>query len=282
MNQLFMTLLSGLFLFIFSCRTPESAEPAKQPQTESRSAENSATSIQRDFTVNPENILRDFSTWYHYTHYTIRLAQDFIGLNTDSAAIHKANFLTLLQTGNFVPFKTGEQDGKSVYKLYRLRQRNNDIVSTIKLLAATEMEHFKMEGNELPYYSFADLSGKRYSKVNTKGNTLLIKCWFINCVACVKEFPELNRLVDKYHHKNDLQFLSLATDARDDLVSFLHKRVFKYVVVANAGEYMSEKLKISAYPTHILVDKKGKIVKVTNSVDDMIPFLEKEIAETAL
>ena len=43
------------------------------------------------------------------------------------------------------------------------------------------------------------------------------------------------------------------------------------------GEYMTDKLEIGIYPTHILVNRNGKIVKVTNTLEDMIPSLEREI-----
>ena len=39
---------------------------------------------------------------------------------------------------------------------------------------------------------------------------------------------------------------------------------------------MSRDLTIKEYPTHLLIDKHGKIIKVTDSIDDMIPFIEKQ------
>jgi peroxiredoxin len=279
MKKFLTTLLPGLLLLMCSCQTPVTNKPAQQLQTESESTPKPDTPLQKNFTVNPEAILKDFMTWYSYTYYNIHLAQDFIGLDADSVTIHKTDFLTKLETGKYVPLKIKEQNNSPVYKLFRLQNPNQEIQSSIKQLAATEMGHFKMEGSELPDFDFTDLNGKKYNKANTKGNILLLKCWFINCVACVKEFPELNRLVDKYHGKNDLLFISLATDSKEKLVSFLSKKQFKYAVVPHEEEYMSEKLGIAAYPTHILVDRNGKIVKVTNTAEDIIPFLERQIGK---
>ncbi len=138
-----------------------------------------------------------------------------------------------------------------------------------------------MEGKELPEYEFTDLNGKVYDKTSTKGKALLIKCWFIGCVACVKEFPELNKLVDEYKDRNDILFISLATDSKQDLTSFLNKKQFKYAVVPDKGKYMSDQLVVNAYPMHVLIDKKGKIVKITNSTDDIIPFIEKQTEKSS-
>ena len=114
------------------------------------------------------------------------------------------------------------------------------------------------------------MNGKTYDRFTTKGKVLVIKCWFIRCVACLKEFPELNKLVDKYKDRNDMLFISLAIDSKQDLISFLNTKEFKYAVVPD-----KEKC-ITAYPTHILIDKNGKIVKVVNGIDDLIPFIEKQ------
>jgi peroxiredoxin len=274
-------LLSVLLQLFFSCTSHDAVEQARQTSGETK-IETSPDSEKQNFVIDPAATLKDFITWYNYTYHNIRLAQDFIGLNVDSVAIPKNDFLTNLETGNFVPFKVDEQNKKPVYKLYRLRQKNQDIQSVIKQLAATEIEHARMEGSVLPGFDFTDLNGKTYNKASTKGTVLLLKCWFINCVACVKEFPDLNRLVVKYQAKNDLLFVSLATDSKEKLVSFLSKREFKYAVVPDAEEFISDKLGVANYPTHILVDRNGKIIKVTNAVEDIIPFLEKQIETTIL
>src|SRR6476620_8522768 len=110
-----------------------------------------------------------------------------------------------------------------------------------------------MEGKQMPAFDFKDLDGKQYTTANTKGKVVVLKCWFINCFACVQEFPQLNRLVSSFQNKKDPLFVSLASDSKPALTSFLIKRPFSYAVVPNAGKYMNDALKISAYPTHLLI-----------------------------
>jgi hypothetical protein len=59
------------------------------------------------------------------------------------------------------------------------------------------------------------------------------------------------------------------------LESFLQKIRFDYQTVARQGPYMSDKLKVTAYPTHFLINKVGEVVKVANSVDEIKMFLER-------
>jgi peroxiredoxin len=216
-------------------------------------------------------------TWYRYTYHNIRLARDFTPLDVDANAITKTAFLKKLSTGNFIALKVAKRGGSPVYQLYPLADKQPDIQNTIKQMAESAKALADYEGKSLPDYSFTDINGTVYNKQNTGGKLLLIKCWFINCVACVKEFPELNALVDKYKDRQDIAFISLATDPKQNLQAFLQKKPFKYAVVPAAGDYMKDKLGITAYPTHFLVDRNGRVLKATNDIKDLLPSLEKAL-----
>jgi len=50
---------------------------------------------------------------------------------------------------------------------------------------------------------------------------------------------------------------------------------FDYQTVAAQASYMSDNLKVYANPTHFLVDKAGKVIKVANSADEVETFLKR-------
>jgi thiol-disulfide isomerase/thioredoxin len=179
-----------------------------------------------------------------------------------------------------VAFKIKISQGKLVYKLYKLNSKDESIKATIKQMATTEMVHFKMEGTEMPKYNFTDLNGKTYDNTSTKGKIVVLKCWFIHCVACVKEFPDLNNLVQENKNRNDILFISLAMDSKQDLITFLKTKEFKYAVIPETKSFMNDKMHITEYPTHLLIDRNGKIVKVVNRIEDLIPFINKEELKT--
>jgi peroxiredoxin len=133
-----------------------------------------------------------------------------------------------------------------------------------------------MEGKELPNYQFEDIAGHKYNNVNTRGKIIVLKCWFIHCVACVKEFPELNKLVDNYKNRKDILFVSLAFDNKKDLKSFLKMHRFNYDVVPNQQTFMMDRLSINTFPTHIIIGKDGKIRKAVDNYKDLLPALNKE------
>jgi peroxiredoxin len=267
MNKVFQIFL---LIALLSCNNKEN----ENSQIDKKN--NRDNRLKEVFNIDPKTITKDFDTWYNYTYYKIHLSQDFIGLDTDSIQIDKLSFLIKLKSGNKIPFKINVLEGKPVYKLYSFDTIDEGIKTTIKQMALTEIAHLKMEGMDIPDFNFTDINGNNYSKSSTKGKIMILKCWFVHCTACVKEFPELNRLVDENKDIPEVLFISLALDSKQDLQNFIKTKEFKYAVVPNTESYMTNKLRITQYPTHLLINKNGKIVKVANRIEDLIPFLNKE------
>ena len=164
------------------------------------------------------------------------------------------------------------------YKLHKLDVQTNASISiAMQQFAKTHYQYFKMEGNKIPDFSFIDLNGKIYNPETTKGKVVVLKCWFIRCSMCINEIPKLNKVVKKYQNNKDIVFLSLAYDEEEELKQFLMKTKFDYVVSAIPEQYFDEKIKIIAYPTHIIVSKTGIISKVNNNADEIIGALEEEL-----
>jgi peroxiredoxin len=223
-----------------------------------------------------DGILKDLNSWWSYTYQNIDLSQDFIALAPNDKILSKRVFLQLLTTGDFYPVKTNNRNHLPCYKLGNLNTTDKEIPNTIIQWAGEKLFYSDMEGRELPPYNFKDLAGKTYNNVTTRGKIMVLKCWFIHCTACVKEFPDLNKLVDDYRNRKDLLFVSLASDNKPDLVNFLKTHKLNYAVIPNQQEYMGDKLHVYSYPTHIIVGKDGKIAKVLDNYNDLQRALKKE------
>jgi thiol-disulfide isomerase/thioredoxin len=135
-----------------------------------------------------------------------------------------------------------------------------------------------MKGKELQGFNFTDLDGKVYDKVTTAGKIVVLKCWFIGCVPCIEKMPALKELVNQYKNQRDIVFVSLAFDKKEDLKKFLAKKTFDYAVVANQKDYLIKDLEVTSFPTHILINKKGKVVKVAGSYEEMETALKKVVS----
>lgn len=225
-----------------------------------------------DFSI----IQKDYMSWWNYYSKNIALSSDFISLDENSNIISKEHFLEFLTSGDFIPIKLSSKDTLFYYKLYKLNSNCDDIKSTIKSESLYSYENFKKEETQFPEFNFKDLNGKIYNKETTKGKIIVLKCWFIHCQRCVQEMPELNKLLKKYKNRKDILFISLATDTNQELEKFLTKKIFNYAVVPNQESYIKETLNISAYPTHIIINKKGKISKVVSNYKELSIALKKE------
>lgn len=223
----------------------------------------------RDPIVNVENLQKDFTKWWNYYNQQINLSSEFTAIDHSSNKISKERFLNELITGKYIPVELISNDAsKPIYKLFQINEKSaKDITLAIKNASIVEYEHFKMEGQKFPGFSFKDLNGRLYTNENTKGKVVVLKCWYISCVACVAEFPELNELVNQYKDRDDIVFVSLAFNDEEALKAFLIKKPFNYATVPDQKLYLKDTLKVKMYPTHFIIDKDGIIIKVVNIAD---------------
>ena len=276
MKNFVSLLLIGAAFGLLSCdggaSTKVENEPGESPP------DSPATASDRRFSVNSAALQKDFITWWTYLNSHVKLSQDFVGLDVDSTVIRKADFLQRLTSGSVVPFKVMVRAGVPYYRLYPVAESQADIKAAIKQKAAGEIAHFNREGQLLPTYTLTDIQGKTYTPATTQGKLVVLKCWFIGCVACVQEFPEVNRLVESCRDRSDILFISLAMDKKENLVNFLRTHELKYTTVPNMKGFMQQQLNVDSYPTHILLDRAGRIVKVTDRMDELKPFIDKQLA----
>lgn len=217
----------------------------------------------------------EYMNWWTYHYNTIKFGCDFIGLNVDSAIVNKAEFLTQLQSGEYLPFKLDSAENKPVYKLYELDSYDyEDISNTLMSQAKMALFNYNLEGKLFPAIEEKSLNGFSFDIENRKGKLTLFKTWFIGCKACIAEFPELNEMVESQKENENILFVSLATDNRDKLTTFLSKKPFSYEVIPNQQSLM-DNLNIHAYPTHIIVDQDNKILKVCGSFEDLTAYIEE-------
>jgi len=271
--------LSAIFLslafFLASC-----SQNSKSDKTKVESAQVSAVEKDTLETGEPEyalaSITADFMQYWNYHARYVKLYRDFLALDEDAKPIKKEAFLIKLTTGKYLPLLIHTENSGGSYKLVKIPANlAKDGAAVIADYAKTQLRYFKMEGKPISRFNFKDVNGVEYSSENTKGKIVLFKCWFIGCKTCVEEMPELNRIVEQYKNRKDILFISLAIDDKKPLQEFLTKTKFEYATVPNQEKYMTEKLKVNAYPTHFLIDKNGILVKTVDTGTEISEVLEQ-------
>lgn len=226
--------------------------------------------------VNPSEIQRKFMDWWTYQYNEIMLSRDFVALDSNSKEITKETFLKVLSEGNYIPIRLESDKDVFYYKLFKIEPTSDtSIKASISEVAFNEIQNYKKEGEPFPEFSFKDLNDNLITNENLKGKIVVVKCWYIHCAACVKEFPEVNQLVEEYKNRKDIVFISLAEDSPEQLKPFLVRKPLSYSVVPNMKTYMNLTLQLNAFPTHFIINKEGLIVKVLSDSKSLEVALAK-------
>ena len=227
--------------------------------------------------VDPIQIQKTYTAWSAYQSKNIMLSRDFTALDLLSKEISKESFLNQLANGNFIPVRLKSENGVYVYKLFKiLPKTDTSIKATINQIGFDAYKNFKMEGTAFPPFSFKDLDGNEVSNKTMKGKIIVIKCWYIHCTPCIREFPQVNRLVAEYKDRKDILFISLAEDSAEQLKTFLVRKPLSYSVIPDMKVYMNESLQLNSFPTHFILNKEGLISKVLPNFESLEVALAKE------
>jgi peroxiredoxin len=226
--------------------------------------------------VDPIQIQKTFQDWSAYNK-KIMLSRDFTALDASSKEITKESFLDQLANGNFIPVRLKSEAAIYIYKLFKIQPKSDtSIKATINQIGFDAYKNYKMEETAFPKFSFKDLDGNLVTNESMKGKIIVIKCWYIHCTPCIREFPQVNKLVSAYKDRKDILFMSLAEDSPEQLKTFLARKPLLYSVIPNMKDYMNEALQLNSFPTHFILNKEGMIAKVLPNFESLEVGLAKE------
>lgn len=114
-------------------------------------------------------------------------------------------------------------------------------------------------GGKMPKYNLTDLDGNNYNSDSLKGKVVVINFWFKACGPCKQEIPYLNGLVDYYKSNENVKFIALGLDDSIACGIFLQRIPYNYYIIPDSRS-LAESWQIHGFPTHIIIDKKGKII----------------------
>lgn len=128
---------------------------------------------------------------------------------------------------------------------------------------------------KMPEFNITDVNGINYDNESLKGKKVVLNFWFAKCAPCIKEIPELNRLVKKYSNNSNVVFIAITFDNQDTNKVFLNKTEFKYNQVVDQKELI-RKMGVVNYPTNMVIDEEGKIIFIQSGYVDNIKDLIDE------
>ncbi len=134
-------------------------------------------------------------------------------------------------------------------------------------------------GRRPPEFEVTDLNGNFLTLSNFKDKVIVLKFWFRACMPCIKEMPELNRLVADYGE--EVAFIGASLDSKEDCERFLQAKRFDYDIVPDALQF-ARSYNVPGYPTHVIINRQGKVEAVYKGVNNNIYGKLKSAIDRAL
>ena len=105
-------------------------------------------------------------------------------------------------------------------------------------------------------------NGKTVKLTDLKGKVVLLDFWYRGCLPCLKATPVLMKLQEEF--KNDLVIIGINDrDDKEDISDYYaYKKNIHYFSTYKTETDISKILKINAFPTFIIINQKGEIVKI--------------------
>lgn len=120
-------------------------------------------------------------------------------------------------------------------------------------LHAQTVKDFNLKDLQNTYQTFENLKGEKLT---------VIDFWATWCKPCMKAIPEINKLYKEFKEKG-VSFISINGDGPRSIakVGPVSKSLqIEYTVLLDIDSTVKTQLNLSAFPTLILVNPKGKIV----------------------
>ena len=105
--------------------------------------------------------------------------------------------------------------------------------------------------------SLVDQSGTKVSLDDLKGKVVVFDVWSSSCIICIKKFPDLQKLHDRYRHDSTVKIISLNIPLDRDKQLKPEKFTMPYSFGKLYFSHQSEadKLSIKAVPLILIFDK---------------------------
>lgn len=140
-------------------------------------------------------------------------------------------------------------------------------MTTLTLLAQGNNQ---VEPKPAPPFTLQDLEGNEVSLEDYRGKVVVLDFWATWCAPCIKSFPAMQMVIDRYKEDPDVAFFFINTwEQREDpaefVRQFMEKRGFDFSVLIDKKDPVSkrnpvvESYGVSGIPATFVIDSNGNI-----------------------
>lgn len=154
--------------------------------------------------------------------------------------------------------------GYQVTEGYEISSQDVRLELEAKLLSEAELEGVTFQlGDVFADVSFVTPDGKNYtiSELLKEKKAVILNFWYLNCGPCKMEFPYLQEAYEQYSHVLEVIAIN-PLDGTDATVADFQKEMSLTFPMAVADMKWEEYMKLTAYPTTVVIDRYGTIAMI--------------------
>ncbi len=151
----------------------------------------------------------------------------------------------------------------------RMKAVYEPLLKRAKAQAEAEEKAKKVQaaGVEAPDFTLKDIKGNDFTLSSLRGKYVVLDFWGSWCGWCIKGMPEMKKYYEKYKGKFEIVGIDCNdTDAKWKAAVEKHQLPWLHVYNPREGG-IAEKYAIQGFPTKIVLDPNGKIVKTITGED---------------
>jgi len=124
-------------------------------------------------------------------------------------------------------------------------------------------------------YQLINLKNKKTYAWAAKAKFVILDFWFVGCVPCMADHQEIVKILPQLKQQQT-EFISISNDnSYKTWKNYLAKHEFKWQHYKKAAaNSIIDLLGIATYPTYILLDRDGKILHSSYSLEEILRQVE--------
>lgn len=153
-----------------------------------------------------------------------------------------------------------ERNYEKIKPLVRVEKSKEELEKRLTTAQSTRT------GMSLASFDYENHKGGKTSLASLKGKYVYIDIWATWCGPCIREFPELTKLIADYKGNPNIEFVCISIDSKEDYTKWRNfvtaQKVGGLQLIADKGldaDFMKF-LNVSLIPRNVLIDPQGNII----------------------
>lgn len=134
-----------------------------------------------------------------------------------------------------------------------------------------------------PQFELAWLNGSKLTSDELSGKVVVLDFWATWCGPCQAEFPEFQKLYEKYKSNPGVSLVAVNSSWRNDTPQkaqgFLQAKAYFFPAAYDDGGQVAQRFNVTGIPTTFILDKRGVIRSTMIGFDSSKDYVGQMSAE---